>query len=230
MPWLGFFHKMARAERYVVLDHVQFKKRYFENRNRIVSASGMISYLCVPVITKGRFDQAINQVRIDNTHPWQRKLVGTIVRTYAKAPYFEPYFSELESIFTKMSFERLVDLNLELIHFFRRHLEITTPLVMSSTLKVEGYRGSDLILQICRQCRGKRYLCGASGKNYLVTGHFEHNGIEIEWIDYRPVPYRQLCPTFVPDMSTLDLLFNHGSYGASMLVGRPLKERQPCIF
>jgi hypothetical protein len=34
MPWTGFFNKMALADLYVIFDHVQFKKRYFENRNR----------------------------------------------------------------------------------------------------------------------------------------------------------------------------------------------------
>ena len=35
MPWLGYFHKMKMADVYVILDKVQFKKRYFENRNYI---------------------------------------------------------------------------------------------------------------------------------------------------------------------------------------------------
>ncbi len=35
MPWLGYFEMGHRADVYVMLDDVQLKKRYFENRNKI---------------------------------------------------------------------------------------------------------------------------------------------------------------------------------------------------
>ena len=228
MPWTGFFAKMARADAYVVLDHVQFKKRYFENRNRIVSAGGKVGWVGVPVISKGAFDQAINQVRIDNSQPWQRKLLGTIAHTYAKAPCFQPYFDELQAIVTARPFERLVDLNLELIGFFRRHLGIATPMAFSSTMALNGHKGSDLILEICRQHHARQYLCGASGKDYLVAADFQRAGVAIAWLNYRPAAYRQLGAPFVAGMSALDLLFNHGKASAAVVMAASVNKETTC--
>ena len=33
LPWLGFFHKMAVCDVYVLLDSVQFTKNNYQNRN-----------------------------------------------------------------------------------------------------------------------------------------------------------------------------------------------------
>ena len=35
LPWIGFFNKIVQCVLFACLDNVQFKKRYFENRNRL---------------------------------------------------------------------------------------------------------------------------------------------------------------------------------------------------
>jgi hypothetical protein len=37
LPWLGFFNKIDQADLFVLLDVVQFRKNYFQNRNRILA-------------------------------------------------------------------------------------------------------------------------------------------------------------------------------------------------
>ena len=41
MVWLGLLDKITQAEKYVALDTVQYRKLYFQNRNRIVTAKGL---------------------------------------------------------------------------------------------------------------------------------------------------------------------------------------------
>ncbi len=72
LPWLGYFDKMQRVDKYIVFDHVQFKKRYFENRNRIKQGN-MPVWLSIPVKTRGKYLQKINEVEIDNCSSWQKK-------------------------------------------------------------------------------------------------------------------------------------------------------------
>lgn len=219
MPWMGFFNKMARADLYVVFDHVQFKKRYFENRNRVVSPQGEVSYLGVPVKTKGRFTQAINQVEIDDTQDWKRPLLKTAALYYGKAPHFRRYFDELHSLVQEAEYTELLALNMALIGFFCRHLGIATPMVFSSAMDVSSFKASDLILQICLQNGADVYLCGASGRDYLQQEDFTRHGIRIEWLDYRCPPYKQLCSSFVANLSTLDLLFNEGPESLRIIMG-----------
>lgn len=224
MPWPGFFYKMALADLYIVFDHVQFKKRYFENRNLIVSPKGEVSYVGVPVVTKGRYVQSINNVVIDNTQRWQSIILKKIRHYYSKADYFEKYFEELNILIIKKKYHYLIDLNMELINFFRKHLGISTPITYSSAMDLEGFKGSDLILEICRLKMARIYLCGSSGRDYLVLDDFERNKVNVKWLDYKSPVYKQTLKGFVPNMSTLDLLFNHGQKSLDIILNRQNKE------
>src|SRR5438034_6495152 len=70
LPWLGYLDKLDRADVFVVLDNVQFKKNEWQNRNRIRTAQGW-QYLTVPVLHE--FPQRLDQVRINNQADWRRK-------------------------------------------------------------------------------------------------------------------------------------------------------------
>ena len=48
LPWIGFFNKMMNADVLVILDDVQYRKRYFQNRNQIL-VNGEKKYIGVPV-------------------------------------------------------------------------------------------------------------------------------------------------------------------------------------
>ncbi len=224
MPWLGFFNKMALAELFVVFDHVQFKKRYFENRNCIVSAKKEVSYIIAPVISKGRYMQSIMDAEIDNTQNWKEVLLKKIRFFYSKARYFDKYYDPLHVMINGKEYSRLIVLNIDIINFFRENLGIATPMVFSSKMDVQAYKGSDLILQICLLNKAGVYLCGASGRDYLKENDFSQRGISIEWLDYKSPEYSQLGEGFTPNMSTLDLLFNHGEDSLNILMNVPQKK------
>jgi hypothetical protein len=68
LPYPGFFEKVARADRFVVVDDVQFVKRgpfgwMHRNRIRTDSAQGW-DWLSVPVLSSGRFTQKVREARI----------------------------------------------------------------------------------------------------------------------------------------------------------------------
>ena len=42
IPWLGYFDRIDYADIHIVLDHVQFEKNSFTNRNKITSNNGPI--------------------------------------------------------------------------------------------------------------------------------------------------------------------------------------------
>lgn len=224
MPWPGFFNKMALADIYVVFDHVQFKKRYFENRNRIVSPKKEVSYVVAPVLSKGRYAQPIMDTEIDNTRKWKEVLLKKIRYFYSQARYFDKYYDHFSSVLMGKKHNRLIDLNLDIINFFRKNLGILTPMVFSSQMNVQAYKGSELILQICLLKKASVYLCGASGRDYLKENDFLQQGIRIEWLEYKLPEYSQLGGGFTPDMSTLDLLFNHGNDSLNILMSLPQKK------
>ena len=130
LPWLGFFKKMMNVELFVFLDDVQFRKKGWQNRNRIRINDGT-TLLSIPVHTHSY--PKINEVTIDNEKNWSMRHKKSILYNYARAPYFGEIKDFIESIFEK-KFQYLVDLNTEIIKFVMNELEIKSKIVFSSEL------------------------------------------------------------------------------------------------
>ena len=66
LPWSGYFSLLLQCKKFIVLDNVQFNKRSWQQRNKIKSKDSEI-FLTVPVITKNKRFQKINEVLIDDS-------------------------------------------------------------------------------------------------------------------------------------------------------------------
>jgi WbqC-like protein len=218
-PWLGFFDKIKQVDKVVFLDNVQFKKRYFENRNKIRTKTGW-SWIRVPVIAKGRYTQLINEVEIDNSQKWQQKLVNSIKCNYSNKPHwFSSGGEELCELISKKEYTRLVEFNLEIISFISSKFksESEYKMILASSLGTEN-KGSDLIHEICMKVGAKKYLSGRDGKDYLDEKKFKESSIQVLYQDFKhPVYEQHSSEGFLDTMSAIDLLFNYGCDGLEIL-------------
>jgi hypothetical protein len=214
LPWLGYFHKIAESDVHVMLDNVQFGKNSFINRNRIKIGSGCM-WLTVPVLTKGRFGENINNIFVDPKTKWQGKMCKSICINYSRAPFFKDYFKPLEDIL-KRPWEKLSELNCTLLNFLLDALNLKPRIVSASSLKIREKK-SDLVFAICKELGAGVYFSGSHGKGYLIEDKFRENGIKVIYQDYRHPAYRQLFGDFVSHLSVIDLLFNSGPESLSIL-------------
>lgn len=215
LPWMGFFNKMTRCDRFVLLDNVQFKKRYFENRNKI-RAGDAHRWITVPVHSKGRYTQLIRDVQVDNDESWRGPYWRSILHAYARAPFFRDYAPRIEAVLAREWF-RLLDLNEALIDEVREILDLRTPLVRASDVVDTDARGSDLLLAICRTLGASDYISGADGRSYMDLEAFRAAGIAVEFHDYQHPTYGQSEQPFVSHLSVVDLLFNQGAESARLV-------------
>lgn len=216
LPWLGFMDKLRQCDVFVLLDHVPFEKNYFQNRNRIRTATPQgWSWLTVPVLLKGRFGQPIDEVAIDHRRDWRAKHLKTLAQHYHAAPAFPRYWPSLAAHYER-SPERLVDFSLPLIGWLVESLGLDTPVVRSSELGVSGTR-SALLLAICRKLSATEYLSGISGRDYLDVASFQRAGIAVRFQEFHHPIYRQCYQPFVPALSAVDLLFNYGEEAREIL-------------
>ncbi|MFH1453385.1 MAG: WbqC family protein [Armatimonadota bacterium] len=214
IPWLGFFDQLAKSDTFVIYDDVQYDKNGWRNRNRIKTPQGSL-WLTVPVLTKGKNSPSNREVMIDNKHMWQKKHISSIYQSYYKSPYFKDYFYRLESILLK-DYEKLLDLNMDIIYLLADCLGIETKILFSSELGVEGEKG-ERVLDICKHLNAEEYLTGDSAKNYLDEGKFSENSIKLIYHNYLHPVYNQMHGEFIPYLSVMDLLFNHGRESLSIL-------------
>ena len=220
IPWLGYLHRMSQVDLFVVLDHVQFERRNYQNRSQI-RIDGEPRWLTVPVLQRSQKERIVEK-EIDNSdtaRPWGRNHFATLKHAYREAGYFSTYAAQLREIFGA-SWGRLADLDAAMLGFLRAAYDIRTPLVKSSELNVEGAKG-DLILNICREVKADALLAGFGGsRGYLDSAAFASHGIEIRYHQFTHPAYKQ-CGTapFIPGLAAVDLLFNAGPESRAILMG-----------
>jgi len=216
LPWLGFFHKILSADLFVVLDNVQYRKNYFQNRNRIFTPNGPV-WVTVPVRTKGHTSATIAEMKIaHNGGRWQRKYWKTLEQAYKKHPYYELYAPGLREILFGQ-WDLLADLNMALIEFLLQALGREVKMLRASHLGVEG-TSSRLLLEICRQVGASTYLSGPSGRDYLDESLFHAEGIDVRYHDFQhPVYPQKGAENFIPNLSVVDLLMNAGASAVEIL-------------
>jgi len=215
LPWLGFFEQLARADVFVVYDDVQFEKGGWRNRNRIKTPQGA-QWLSVPVLTKNEGFPLIRDVCINRKEAWGGKHVKSLRQNYGKAPYFQDYAPELFSILER-DWDRLHDLNLELIGWLAGKMGIATEMVLASELDIPGVR-TERLIRIIRHLGGDAFYEGAAGKNYIDPQEFLDQGITVIFQDYMHPVYPQLYGDFISHLSVVDLLFNCGPESRDILL------------
>jgi len=143
IPWRGYFDLMADADVFVVYDDVQYTKNDWRNRNRIKTKDGL-RWVSVPVDFRFSKNQMIQDVEIRHDLDWAGEHLRRIEESYGDCPFFKPLAEGVFSIL-KMRHRTLSELNLDFFHLIRAYLGITTPLMMSRDLSVEGSRTERLI-------------------------------------------------------------------------------------
>ena len=215
LPWLGFFEQMYRTDVFVLYDDVQYDKEGWRNRNRIKGANGAL-WLTVPVHVKLSDRPLISEVRIDNKANWRKKHLMSLKMNYAKAPFFSKYIGIFEEAFSR-EWDYLVDIDMYFILKLSDCLGMgNRKIVRSSELNVEGDRIERLI-NICKMFDADIFYEGAAGKDYLDSDYFSKQGVTIEYQDYMHPVYKQLYGDFIPYLSLVDLLFNHGDESLAIL-------------
>jgi len=218
LPWLGFWNKLYKSDLFVLLDNTQFRKNYFQNRNRIRTANGW-TWLTVPILSKDRTTQQINEVEINNLTDvkWQKKHWKTIEQNYGKAPYFNEY-KDIFSKFYLKKWTKLADININFIYTIKEILSIKTEIVIGSSLSVVGER-SDLLLDICKKVGATTYLSGRFGKDYLEVSKFSQENIKVIFQEFNHPVYNQVFNPFIPEMSIIDVIFNEGEKSLTLVKG-----------
>lgn len=218
LPWLGFFNKMANADEFIVLDNVQYSKGNFQNRNQVL-VNGTGRYISVPVKLEKYKEKTIADMEIysDSDVPWKSKYLKTIEYNYKHHPFFKDYFPFFEDLLEK-NISGLLQFNMEIIRFFAQKLQITTSMIMASSLAPQGSK-SDLILDITKRAGANVYLSGAAGRNYMDLPKYYEQGIEVWFNDFEHPVYQQKgTDTFVSHLSGLDLLMNVGGADGKKII------------
>ena len=210
-PWVGYFDKMAHADKFILLDRVQFEKGSYMYRNRILSNSGKICYLTVSAEKHGFLDKEYREIITQDNEIWIRKQIAQIKNAYAKSPFFSEVWEKIEPVFSVDSMN-LCDIAINSIEIIRDILKIRTELVIQSSLNYDELeKKNDLVLALCKAVAADIYISGNGARTYMNDAKFRCEGIEVIYQKFTQPEYKQRwSKEFIPGLSILDMLFNCG--------------------
>ena len=89
-PYLGYWQLMNIVDKFVIYDDVNYIKRGWINRNRIL-VEGKPFYIHVPVM-KASQNKIINEMEVFVDSSLRKKELKTIELAYKKAPFFDSVY------------------------------------------------------------------------------------------------------------------------------------------
>ena len=174
-----------------------YQKQSYRNRCRFYAADG-VQTLSFPIVHEGGTHKIpISDIRIDWSKPWLHQHKKAIISAYRTSAFFEYYQDELFAILDRKH-EKLLDLNMDILRFILEKTGIASELHLTEDFSRDGqvtFNGSDLI------CDDMREVIHPKRKNSILAD------LKLE------KPYFQVFAArhgFMPDLSSMDLLFNEG--------------------
>lgn len=222
LPWLGYISKAAMCDVYFILDTVQFRKNYFQNRNkiRIKNKKGW-QWLTIPVLQTKKRLMNISEIKIDNKVEWRQKHLKSIKLSYQRAPYFDEIYPELEKIYHTYEGDFLVEFIVPIIKYAFNKFDVDVPVYRASEIKNMGFdlegQKSDLLIKLCKVPGAKFFIFGQEGRTYVDRDRFSSQNIGVVFQKFDHPKYLQIHGEFIPKMSFIDLLFNHGKDSLKIL-------------
>lgn len=215
-PYLGYFHLLRAVDVLVSLDDVQYVKRRWMNRNRVV-VGGSVRWLSVPVRHAPQ-RTAIRDVTYDLAHPEVTSLAGSLLASYAKAPGWTSV-EHLWKVLTASPDERVSVVNEHLLTETLDLLGETGPrLVRASDLGCPHEDPQLRIVGLCEALGAATYVNPAGGRELYDPAVFAARGLELRFVRSTLRPYPQGLGAFEPGLSVLDVLARCGA-GAGELSG-----------
>lgn len=206
-PYIGYFQLIAAVDKFVIYDDVNYIKRGWINRNRIL-LNGTPYTFTIPVL-KASQNVSISEIRINPETKWRKKLLVSIEHAYKNAPYFSDVFPLIETA-VYHDCASIGTYALQSLKAVVEYLGLNTEIVDSSSIySNKELKGSNRILDICLKEKATTYINPPGGAELYDSNEFENAGIKLHFIHTEKVKYDQFNEAFTENLSMIDvLMFN----------------------
>ena len=228
MPYIGYFQAMAAVDKYLLYDKVAFIKKGWINRNRIYIQNVGTQFITIPLKNKSSFTNILD-VHIDNTTDWRSKMLNLIYYNYKRSLFFDVVYPLMENSI-KQSSELISEYNFVVLNQIATFLDINTPIELCTDPMYEGIeqqlatyddsllRKYDRIKFICQANNADNYINPIGGQELYDKQIFAQQGITLNFVQTQVIPYPQLAPEFIPNLSIIDVLMHNGKAGTKQLL------------
>ena len=207
-PYIGYFQLIHAVEEFVVYDQIEYTKRGWINRNRIL-LNGNVVHITLPLKSDSDHLNINDRFLSASWNRDRRKLINRVTEAYRRAPQFDSVFPLVEKC---LLFEEtnLFAFLFNALKLTNEYLGISTKLRVSSTIGYEAeLKGEAKIISLSKAVGAETYINPIGGRELYSKERFNFHGLDLKFLESRSIEYEQLQSHFVPSLSVIDvMMFN----------------------
>tara|TARA_B110000977_G_C11052215_1_gene482739 strand:+ start:626 stop:1336 length:711 start_codon:yes stop_codon:yes gene_type:complete len=205
-PYIGYFHLIKSVDEFVIYDNIQYTKKGWINRNRILS-NGEDKILTIPIKKDSDYLNIQDRIIADSWSKDKNKLLNTINNSYKKSPQFNNIFPIVHECLSSLEVN-LFKFILNSLTILNSYLEIKTKIITSSDISIDhSLKSQDKVMAICKNLKATTYVNAIGGQELYNVEDFSNKDIKLKFVKSNPLVYKQYKNEFIPWLSILDVLF-----------------------
>jgi hypothetical protein len=206
--YIGYFQLINAVDEFVIYDNIQFTKKGWINRNRIL-VNGLVQYISLPLKKDSDYLHVNNRFLSDTWDVERKKMLNRIIESYRKAPFFKETYEVLERCIMYED-RNLFYFIFHSVQTLVNYFNIDTKLTISSTLSINHQlKGEDKVIAICKEQQAGVYINPIGGVSLYDRERFRSHNLELQFQKSNNIDYNQFINEFIPWLSIIDvMMFN----------------------
>lgn len=206
-PYLGYFQLIASVERGVVFDTVQYTRKSWMNRNRILDGKGGWQYINVPVSTT--LGTSIQATQVIDHDAALKRILGQLEHYRHKAPFYQQVRELVNMTFASVQGRGIGDLNVSSLKVVCDYLGLPFDWTLCSAMDLQLppiEHAGQWALEISSQLGARQYINAPGGREIFVASEWQEREIELLFLDLSTFVYPVAPYDFIGNLSILDVL------------------------
>lgn len=200
IPYAGYFRLFAVADLFVIYDCVQFPRRGWVHRNRLINTSGELSWLTLPLM-KAPQDIKISELLF--AHDAVERMQNQLNKfpLFNQELYLDSAFKQLLTSFSAAPVTYII----KFLKLIGESLQLPFNTVQSSMLELPTeIKGQDRIVAIAKHFRADEYINASGGFELYDKEFFSKQGLKLKFLSPYVGSYDSILPRlFNEDIVTL---------------------------
>lgn len=178
IPYSGYFRLMVAADTFVLYDCVQFPRRGFVHRNKLIRTDGILDWLSLPISSCKR-ETLIRDLRFqDDWGNWWEKSKRRFLALQNSVGHAAHLTQIIHSCFKEEVSP--IELNEVILREVKKLLKIECEFIRSSDLEISSLiKGEDRIIAIAKAVGCKTYVNSPGGRNLYDPRKFTASEIDL---------------------------------------------------
>ena len=227
LPPVEYFFAIANSGRVLIEQHEAYQKQSWRNRCRILATGGPED-LSIPVVKEERLSRPIRDIRIDYSEPWLQHHIRAFAAAYHNAAFYDYYADDLIPMLERKPVF-LFDLNQSLLEKLLELLNLHVPVSLTDHFCARysdvayarekcSLNATSFVLSHKNVLDGReRIQPKYKGESLLAEYHCEQAYYQVFVNEMPGLARHDGMPSFIPNLSILDLLSAEGPDAASFL-------------